>query len=772
MPDSAAAEREAVCRDPVCGMVVDPEAGKPRREHEGVTYHFCCQRCCDRFAADPEAFLGERPAPAPAPPGTLYTCSMCPEVVEEEFGACPICGMALEPMVPTLDDGPNPELVDFKRRLWTGGPLAAAVFVLEMGTHLGLPFDRWLGAWTLVWLQALLASPVVVWIGAPFFERGWSSLRNRAPNMWTLIAIGTGAAFAFSWVALLAPGLLPPSLADDGAPPVYFEAAAVIIALVLLGQVMELTARERTGDAIRALLSLAPKTARRIGAAGEEDVELERVRVGDRLRLRPGEAVPVDGVVADGTSAIDEGLLTGEPIPVEKGPGDAVTAGTLNRSGSLVIEAQAVGAETVLSRIVALVAAAQRSRAPAQAQADRVAAVFVPAVVAVALLALAAWCVLGPPPVLAYAITAAVSVLIIACPCALGLATPMSVMVATGRGARLGVLVRDAEALERLAGIDTLVIDKTGTLTEGRPTLTHIEPVGDGAEDRLLALAASLERGSEHPLAAAVMAAAEARGLSLQAVDAFEAEPGRGLKGQMSGQSIALGNRALMAEIGIALPDALEARAAAAEATGATTVFLGIDGAPAGFLTLEDRLKAGAAAVVADLRAQGLEVIMATGDSAPAAAAIAEAAGIKQVHAALSPMEKGALVERLRGEGRSVAMAGDGINDAPALAAADVGIAMGTGADVALESAGITLVKGDLGRIVTARRLARATRRTISQNLAFAFAYNGVGVPIAAGVLYPITGLLLSPMIAAAAMSLSSVSVIGNALRLSTQRLD
>ncbi|MEM8597616.1 MAG: heavy metal translocating P-type ATPase, partial [Pseudomonadota bacterium] len=424
------------------------------------------------------------------------------------------------------------------------------------------------------------------------------------------------------------------------------------------------------------------------------------------------------------------------------------------------------------SRIVALVAAAQRSRAPAQAQADRVAAVFVPAVVAVALLALAAWCVLGPPPVLAYAITAAVSVLIIACPCALGLATPMSVMVATGRGARLGVLVRDAEALERLAGIDTLVIDKTGTLTEGRPTLTHIEPVGDGAEDRLLALAASLERGSEHPLAAAVMAAAEARGLSLQAVDAFEAEPGRGLKGQMSGQSIALGNRALMAEIGIALPDALEARAAAAEATGATTVFLGIDGAPAGFLTLEDRLKAGAAAVVADLRAQGLEVIMATGDSAPAAAAIAEAAGIKQVHAALSPMEKGALVERLRGEGRSVAMAGDGINDAPALAAADVGIAMGTGADVALESAGITLVKGDLGRIVTARRLARATRRTISQNLAFAFAYNGVGVPIAAGVLYPITGLLLSPMIAAAAMSLSSVSVIGNALRLSTQRLD
>jgi Cu+-exporting ATPase len=812
MAVTKAVEASTIIRDPVCGMTVEPAAGKPFADHGGHRYHFCAERCRERFLDDPEAFIeaedpvcgmsvdrararfmakagderfyfcsarcqekferapaeyrGDRPAPEPMPAGTQYTCPMDPEIVRDEPGDCPICGMALEPMTPSADAGPNPELVDFKRRLWIGGPLALAVFVLEMGTHVGIPFDRWLGPTVHVWLQALLATPVVLWVGAPFFKRGWSSIVNRSPNMWTLIALGTGAAFVFSVVALLFPGLLPASmLGHGGAPPVYFEAAAVIIILVLVGQIMELSARERTGDAIRALMNLAPKTARRVTDGGEEDVPLEDVKTGDRLRVRPGESVPVDGEVLEGRSSVDESMLTGEPLPVEKAEDDQVTGGTLNKSGSFVMRADKVGNETMLARIVDLVAKAQRSRAPIQALADRVAAWFVPTVVAIAVLAFIAWLVFGPTPAFSYALVAAVSVLIIACPCALGLATPMSIMVATGRGAQAGVLIRDAEALERFSHVDAIVVDKTGTLTEGRPTLTDCVPAEGVEEKRLLQLAASLEQGSEHPLAEAIVEGAKERGIELLPSEDFEAVTGKGVRGRIDGQDVALGNGAIMRDLGVDI-DTLTDDAERLRESGKTAMFVAIGGRPGGIVAVADRVKETTAEAIEALHGAGLRVIMATGDNRRTAEAVAGPLGIDDIRAEVSPEDKAALIEELQGQGLKVAMAGDGVNDAPALAAADVGIAMGTGADVAVESAGFTLVKGDLSGIVRARRLAQATMSNIRQNLFFAFVYNAAGVPIAAGVLYPLFGLLLSPMIAALAMSLSSVSVIGNALRL------
>lgn len=803
------ANAPVINRDPICGMIVDPDAGKPSVELDGHVYHFCCDGCRTKFVAAPEAYrtatdpvcgmsverataahtmrhegerfyfcaagcmakfeaapaewLGDRPAPEPMPEGTLYTCPMDPEIVQEGMGDCPICGMALEPMVPTADVGPNPELVDFWRRLWLGAPLAAGVFALEMGSHLGVPFAEWMGHGAFRWAQFLLAAPVVLWVGSPFFKRGWSSMRSGAYNMWTLIALGTGAAFAFSIVSLLVPGVFPASLHGPHGPPIYFEAAAVIIVLVLVGQVMELTARERTGDAIRALMDLAPKMARRITDAGEdEDVPLDSVKAGDRLRIRPGEAVPVDGIAVEGRSSIDESMISGEPVPVEKTPGDPLTGGTLNKAGTLVMRAEAVGAETTLSRIVAMVASAQRSRAPIQAQVDKVARWFVPIVVGIAVLAFLVWLVFGS---LAYAVVAAVSVLIIACPCALGLATPMSITVASARGAQAGVLIRDAEALERLSGVDVLIVDKTGTLTEGRPVLT------DAADDETLALAAALERGSEHPLAEAIVNGARDRGLAIAEATDFEAITGKGVRGVIGGRQVALGNAAMMTE---ASADAgpFEAQAATLRQDGKTVMFLAVDGVTTGLIAVADPIKQTTPQAIRALHAAGLRIVMATGDAEATARAVGGQLGLDDIRAGISPEGKAALVREFQAQGQKVAMAGDGVNDAPALAAADVGIAMGTGADVAVESAGVTLVKGDLNGLVRARRLAQATMRNIRQNLVFAFGYNALGVPIAAGVLYPLFGILLSPMVAALAMSLSSVSVIANALRLRTVRLD
>jgi len=766
--EAPAADGAHVVKDPVCGMSVDPHTAKHRAEHAGRTYYFCSAGCKAKFEADPERYLSpEQRRQEPVPEGTIYTCPMHPEVRQVGPGSCPICGMALEPELVTAETGPNPELVDMTRRLWIGAVLTIPVFLLEMGGHLtGL--THWLGQQASNWLQLLLATPVVLWAGWPFFERGWQSLVTRNLNMFTLIAIGTGTAWLYSLVATLAPGLFPDSFRTaDGAVAVYFEAAAVIVVLVLLGQVLELRARERTSGAIRALLDLTPKTARRINADGsEEDVGLELVNVGDLLRVRPGERVPVDGELIEGRSSIDESMVTGESMPVTKTEGAAVIGGTMNQTGTFVMRAEKIGRDTVLSRIVQMVAQAQRSRAPIQRLADQVSGWFVPMVIGVAVLAFAAWSIWGPEPRFTFALIAAVSVLIIACPCALGLATPMSVMVGIGRGSQSGVLIKNAEALEQMEKVDTIVIDKTGTLTEGRPKVTAVRPAQGLDETEVLRLAASLERGSEHPLAAAIIAAAEERGLTLSPASNFDSPVGKGVIGKVEGRDVVLGNRLMMQNAGIDVAG-METAADDLRADGATAIYVGIDGKPAGVIAVADPIKPTTPAAIAELKRLGLRVVMLTGDNATTAHAVARKLGIDDVAAEVLPEDKSKVVERLRAEGRIVAMAGDGINDAPALAASNVGIAMGTGTDVAMESAGVTLVKGDLTGIVRARHLSAATMRNIRQNLFFAFVYNALGVPVAAGILYPAFGILLSPIIAAAAMSLSSVSVIANSLRLS-----
>ena len=758
--------------DPVCGMSVDRSTARFFENHAGGKYYFCSKGCHDKFLAEPDAYLGGKPQ-KPMPKGTKYTCPMHPEIVRDEPGSCPKCGMALEPMgVPAGDEGPNPELIDFTRRFWISTACSVPLLILTMGPMVGLNVRAWIGEEVAVWLEFLLATPVVLWAAIPFFKRAWQSLLNRSPNMWTLIGLGVATAYIYSVVATFLPGLFPASLrSHGGAVPVYFEASAVIIALIFLGQVLELRARERTGSAIRALLDLAPKTARRINASGDdEEVPLADVASGDRLRMRPGESIPVDGVVEEGRSSVDESMITGESVPVEKSEGDKLTGGTINRNGSLVMRAERVGADTVLSQIVEMVAKAQRSRAPIQGLADRVSFFFVPTVVAVAILSFVVWLFVGPEPSFAYAIVSAVSVLIIACPCALGLATPMSIMTATGRGANAGVLIKDAESLERLAHVDTVIVDKTGTLTEGHPKLTEVVTAEGIDENELLGYAASLERGSEHPLAEAIVAGAKERGAGLVGAADFEAVTGKGVTGSVSGRKVALGNAALMHDLGADLGDlAREADRLASE--GRTPMFVAIDGKAAGIVAVADPIKETTAGAIRALHGLGLRIVMATGDNERTAKAVASSLGIDEVRAGVLPEGKAKLIEELRAQGSRVAMAGDGVNDAPALAAADVGLAMGTGADVAVESAGITLLKGDLTGIVRARKLAEGTIRNIKQNLFFAFVYNGIGVPVAAGILYPVFGVLLSPMIAAAAMSLSSVSVISNALRLRTIRL-
>jgi Cu+-exporting ATPase len=759
--------------DPVCGMSVDPATARHRATHAGRDYVFCGARCRERFVADPERFVGDKPAPPPtAPQGALWTCPMHPQIVRQEPGSCPICGMALEPMLPTAGAEGNPELADMTRRFWVGAVLSAPLLVMAMAEHAVPGWHHALTSRVAIWAQLALATPVVLWGGAPFFARGWQSLVNRHLNMFTLIALGTGVAYLYSLVATLVPDLFPASFRNpEGGVPVYFEAAAVIVTLVLLGQVLELRARSQTSSAIRALLDLAPKRARLIAPdGGERDVDLAAVRPGQVLRVRPGEQVPVDGTVLDGRGVVDESMISGEPLPVEKGPGDTVTGGTLTISGGFVMRAERVGGDTLLARIVRMVAAAQRSRAPIQKLADSVAGWFVPAVIAVAAIAFAAWAMFGPPPAMGFALLNAVAVLIIACPCALGLATPMSIMVATGRGAQLGVLVRDAEALERLEKVDTLVFDKTGTLTEGRPVLIAVEARGELPEDEVLRLAAGVERASEHPLAAAIVAAAEARGLALAAPDDFRSEPGKGALGTIDGRRVAVGNAALLTDLGID-PTPLAAAAESRRREGQGVVLVAVDGRAAGLLAVADPIKEGAAAALAALRAAGIRLVMLTGDSRATAESVARRLGIDEVLAEVLPDQKEAAIGQLQERGAFVAMAGDGINDAPALARAQIGIAMGTGTDIAIESAGVTLVKGDLGGIVRALRLSRATLRNIRQNLFFAFVFNALAVPIAAGAFYPLFGLLLNPMIASAAMSLSSVTVIGNALRLRTVRL-
>jgi Cu+-exporting ATPase len=748
--------------DPVCGMAVDPTTSRHRCDHHGAAFHFCSAGCRNRFMADPGRYLSP-PGESAAEPGATYTCPMHPEVRQIGPGSCPICGMALEPLAISAAPPSDPELTDMRRRLWFGAPLAALLVALEM-LPLPLPGTNW--------LQFALATPVVLWAGGQFFRRGWVSLLHRSLNMFTLIALGTGAAYAYSAVATLAPGLFPAGFrAADGSVAVYFEAAAVITVLVLAGQVLELRAREQTGSAIRALLKLTPKTAHRITVAGDdEEVALDRVQRGDRLRVRPGDAVPVDGVVLDGDSGVDESMVTGEAMPVGKRPGDRVIGGTLNGTGALVMRAERVGAETMLARIVAMVGEAQRSRAPIQRLADVVAGWFVPAVVAVALTAFLGWAFWGPPPALAYALIAAVSVLIIACPCALGLATPVSIMVGVGKGAGSGVLIRSAEALERLGKVDTLVLDKTGTLTEGHPEVVAVIPAADWLENDLLALAASVERASEHPLAAAVVAAAHRRGLVLAEPRNFGSVTGKGVSAEVNGRPVALGNLSLMGDFGVS-PGNLETEARKLQSEGTTALFLAVAGQAAGIIAIADPVKRTTPDALRSLIALGLRVVMLTGDNRATAEAVGRLLGIDNVVAEILPDEKHALVQRMKSEGHVVAMAGDGVNDAPALAAADVGIAMGNGTEVAISSAGITLVKGDLTGIVQAIALSRATMRNIRQNLFFAFIYNAIGVPLAAGVLYPVLGLLLSPMVAALAMSLSSVSVIGNALRLRRLRL-
>ncbi|MET4173108.1 Cu+-exporting ATPase [Bradyrhizobium sp. LA6.1] len=758
--------------DPVCGMTVDPATSKHHHPHHGETFHFCSAGCRTKFAADPAKYLAKEKAPEPEmPAGTIYTCPMHPEIRQVGPGSCPICGMALEPEVASLDTGPNPELADMTRRFWIGGALALPAVVLEMGGHLAGPHD-WIDPALSNWIQLVVTTPAVLWAGWPFFVRGWQSLVTRNLNMFTLIAMGTGVAYVYSVVATVAPQIFPTTFrSHDGAVAVYFEPAAVITVLVLLGQVLELRARDATSGAIKALLQLAPKTARRVDAdGGEHEVEIDALHAGDHLRVRPGEKVPVDGIILEGRSALDESLVTGESMPVTKEPGAKVIAGTLNQSGGFIMRADKVGRETLLSQIVQMVADAQRSRAPIQRLADQVAGWFVPTVIAVAIAAFAAWAWFGPEPRLAFGLVAAVSVLIIACPCALGLATPMSIMVGVGRGAQAGVLIKNAEALERMEKIDTLVVDKTGTLTEGKPKVVAIVPAADFAEDDILRIAASVERASEHPLADAIVRAAKEKQLTLAQVEQFDSPTGKGATGKIDGRSIVLGNARYLGSIGIDTR-ALDAEAERMRQDGATVINMAVDGKLAGLFAIADPVKASTPEALRALADEGIKVIMLTGDNRTTAEAVARRLGIAEVEAEVLPDQKSAVVTKLQKAGRSVAMAGDGVNDAPALAAAEVGIAMGTGTDVAMESAGVTLLGGDLTGIVRARRLSQATMSNIRQNLFFAFIYNAAGIPIAAGILYPAFGILLSPIIAAAAMALSSVSVVGNALRLRGTRL-
>ena len=756
---------EGDVRDPVCGMTVDPHTAQHRTMHDGHPFYFCSAGCKTKFEADPAQYLKDR-VPPPVVEGATYTCPMHPEIRQPGPGFCPICGMALEPETVSAETGPNPELADMTRRFWIGLALSLPVLALEMGGHM-TSLHQWLGTQTSNWLQLLLATPVVLWAGWPFFERAWVSLKTVNLNMFTLIAMGTGVAWLYSIVATVAPKIFPAAMRiGDGAVAVYFEAAAVITVLVLLGQVLELRAREQTSGAIRALLDLSPKMARRIKADGsDEDVGLDSVAVGDRLRVRPGERVPVDGSIIEGRSALDESMVTGESMPVTKTTGDKVVGGTMNKSGAFVMQAERVGKETVLAQIVQMVAQAQRSRAPIQRLADQVSGWFVPAVIVIALVAFLVWSLWGPEPRLTYGLIAAVSVLIIACPCALGLATPMSIMVGVGRGAQSGVLIKNAEALEHMEKVDTLVVDKTGTLTEGKPSVVAIRTSGTIDETTLLQLAASLERSSEHPLAAAIVQSANDKGLSFKDVQDFDSPVGKGVLGTVDGRKLIIGNVRIMQDAGVDT-SALDAPADELRRDGATAIYVAIDGKAAGILAIADPVKATTPEAIRALQAAGILVVMLTGDNATTAKAVAKRLGIADVEAEVLPEDKGKVVEKLRTQGRVVAMAGDGVNDAPALAAADVGIAMGTGTDVAMESAGVTLLKGDLNGIVRARHLSAATMANIRQNLFFAFIYNAAGVPIAAGLLYPAFGILLSPIIAAAAMALSSVSVVGNALRL------
>ncbi|MFC7738542.1 heavy metal translocating P-type ATPase [Roseomonas sp. GCM10028921] len=761
--------------DPVCGMEVDPATSKHRLEHGGTTFHFCSAGCRTKFEANPEQYLRTEKAAAPtaAQKAAIYTCPMHPEIRQQGPGSCPICGMALEPLEVTAEAAPNHELADMTRRFWIGLALTIPVVILEMGAHLpGLNLHNLVPPRTSVWIQFLLGTPVVLWAGWPFFVRGWQSVVNRSLNMFSLIALGTGAAYLYSLVATFAPGIFPEGFwGMDGTVAVYFEAAAVITVLVLLGQVLELRARDATGGAIRALLNMAPRTARRIRPDGsDEEIPLADVQVGDRLRVRPGESVPVDGEMLEGSGAVDESMVTGESLPVEKAPGSKVIGATVNGTGSLVMRADRVGSDTMLSRIVAMVAEAQRSRAPIQRMADTVSGYFVPAVIAVAAVAFIAWAVWGPSPALSYALIAAVSVLIIACPCALGLATPMSIMVGVGKGAGAGVLITSAEALERMERVDTLVVDKTGTLTEGKPKVVAVVPAPSLTEAEVLPLAASLERSSEHPLAAAIVATARERGVAFGEPADFASITGKGVTGTVDGRRVALGNARMMQELGVNLGN-LVTRADELRREGGTALFLAVDGRPGGVIAVADPVKPTTPAALASLRAEGIHIVMLTGDNRTMAEAVARRLGIDEFQGDVLPEDKHRIVRELRAKGKVVAMAGDGVNDAPALAEADVGVAMGTGTDVAMQSAGVTLVKGDLAGIARARTLSRAVMRNIRQNLFFAFAYNVLGIPVAAGVLYPFLGILLSPIVAALAMALSSVSVIANSLRLRAVRL-
>jgi len=766
-------------RDPVCGMAIDPAISMVHTEYDDQTYYFCCGGCKAKFLPNPVQYLSSHVQPAPTvlttpnAQGTIYTCPMHSQIRRNQPGNCPICGMTLEPQGVPDAEGTSPELKDMTRRFVIGAVLATPIVVLEMGGHLGLlKMDEYVSMAASMWIQFVLATPIVLWCAWPFFERAWTSILNRSPNMFTLIALGIGASYVYSLAATFAPGVFPVRLRQHGGLiPVYYEAAAVITVLVLLGQVLELRAREKTGGAIRALLKLAPKTARRLRADGtDEEVSLDQIHPGDRLRVRPGEAMPVDGSVTEGTSAVDESMVTGESMPVEKAMAAKVIGGTINGTGALVIAAERIGADTMLSRIVHMVAEAQRSRAPIQRLADSVAAWFVPAVMASAAITFVAWMIWAPAPALGFAVVAAVSVLIIACPCALGLATPMSIMVGVGKGASAGVLIKNAESLERFEKVDTLVVDKTGTLTEGKPRVTAVVPAAGFDESAVLSFGASLERSSEHPLAAAILASAVDREIALQDVTDFASVTGKGVTGTIQGRRVAIGNATLLKDHGVASAD-LEARADTLRQEGVTALFVAVDDKPAGIIAVADPIKATTMAALDALRSEGIRIVMLTGDNRTTAQAVAAKLGITEVEADVLPDQKNAIVLRLKREGRVVAMAGDGVNDAPALAEADVGIAMGTGTDVAMQSAGLTLVKGDLAGISRGRALSRATMRNIRQNLVLAFVYNVVGIPVAAGVLYPAFGLLLSPIIAAAAMSLSSVSVIGNALRLRAARI-